>query len=138
FVGAPPASAAAVVVLLHGFGDQGDGLVDFARQLVDADRAVGAVALEARLPRPGGGRMWWPIDIERVRAARVRGDWPLERLRPAGTDEARDAVVAALQQLHDGGVRREQLVLAGFSQGAMLAVDVGLSHPELMRGVVAF
>ncbi|MCA9575551.1 MAG: hypothetical protein R3B40_17360 [Polyangiales bacterium] len=138
-VGAPLSSAEAVVVLLHGFGDRGDGLVEFARGLVGADSTLAAIALEARLPRSGGGRMWWPIDLERVRGARERGDWPeLERLRPAGADEARDAVLGALRELQQRGVLRERLVLAGFSQGAMLAVDVGLGHPELLRGVVAF
>lgn len=83
--------------------------------------------------------MWWPIDIERVRAARLRGEWPqLSRERPVGADEARDAVVLALRALADQGVQREQVVLAGFSQGAMLAVDVGLAHPELLGAVVAW
>lgn len=139
FLGAPASTATRVAVLLHGYGDRGDGLVALGSDLVRARPGLAAVALEARLPRPEGGRMWWPIDIERVRAARLRGEWPqLSRERPVGADEARDAVVLALRALADQGVQREQVVLAGFSQGAMLAVDVGLAHPELLGAVVAW
>jgi phospholipase/carboxylesterase len=134
-----PADAPAVAVLLHGFGDRGDGLVPLARELLLSQPRLAVVALAGRLARPEGGRMWWPIDIERVRSARLRGAWPeLERQRPPGADEAQAAVVAALRELARRGVLHERVVLAGFSQGAMLAVDVGLAHPELLRGVVAW
>lgn len=139
FAGAAPEGAQHVVVLLHGFGDQGNGLAMIARELAASRPGLGVVALEGLLPHPQGGRMWWPIDVARIQGARARGDWPaFERERAPGVDAARDAVVAALEELRERGVLREHVTLAGFSQGAMLSVDVGLSHPELLAAVVAW
>lgn len=139
FAGAVPEDAQHMIVLLHGFGDRGDGLAIIADELSRSRPGLGVVALAGLLPHPQGGRMWWPIDIPRIQQARAAGDWPaLERERAPSVDAARDAVVAALEELHERGVEREQLTLAGFSQGAMLAVDVGLARPELMGAVVAW
>lgn len=139
FVGPTPEGAEHMVVLLHGFGDRGDGLVMVARELAASRPGLGVVALEGLQPHPQGGRMWWPIDIARIQSARARGDWPaFERERAPGVDAARDAVVAALEELRARGVVREHVTLAGFSQGAMLSVEVGLTHPELMAAVVAW
>jgi phospholipase/carboxylesterase len=139
FAGPAPEGASHVVLLLHGFGDQGNGLALIARELAAARAGLGVVALEGLLPHPQGGRMWWPIDIGRIQAARASGHWPdLERERAPGVDAARDAVVAALEELRSRGVPRERITLAGFSQGAMLSVEVGLAHPELLGAVVAW
>ncbi len=139
FVGPAPERASHVVLLLHGFGDQGNGLALVAREFAASRPGLGVVALEGLLPHPQGGRMWWPIDIPRIQNARASGDWPaLERERAPGVDAARDAVVAALEELRSRGVARERITLAGFSQGAMLSVEVGLAHPELLGAVVAW
>lgn len=139
FAGPAPEGAAHVVLLLHGFGDQGNGLALIARELAASRAGLSVVALEGLLPHPQGGRMWWPIDIARIQSARASGQWPdLERERAPGVDAARDAVVAALEELRSRGVARERITLAGFSQGAMLSVEVGLAHPELLRAVVAW
>lgn len=139
FAGPAPEGATHMVVLLHGFGDRGDGLAMIARELAASRAGLGVVALEGLLPHPQGGRMWWPIDIARIQAARASGGWPdLEHQRSAGVDDARAAIVSALQELQARGVPREHVTLAGFSQGAMLSVDVGLSHPELLSAVVAW
>ena len=123
----------------HGFGDQGNGLALVAREFAASRPGLGVVALEGLLTHPQGGRMWWPIDIPRIQNARASGDWPaLERERAPGVDAARDAVVAALEELRSRGVARERITLAGFSQGAMLSVEVGLAHPELLGAVVAW
>lgn len=139
FAGPAPEGASHVVLLLHGFGDRGDGLALVARELAASRAGLGVVALEGLLPHPQGGRMWWPIDIARIQSARASGQWPdLERERAPGVDAARDAVVAALEELRGRGVARERITLAGFSQGAMLSVEVGLAHPELLSAVVAW
>jgi len=139
FAGPAPEHAEHVVLLLHGFGDQGDGLLMIARELAASRAGLAVVALEGLLPHPQGGRMWWPIDIPRIQSARASGDWPaLERERAPGVDAAREAIVAALEELQGRGIARERITLGGFSQGAMLSVEVGLARPALMAAVVAW
>jgi phospholipase/carboxylesterase len=77
------------------------------------------------------------IDIAAVERARERGEVrDLSRQVPDGIADARAALVAmldALEASHPPG----RLVLGGFSQGAMLALDVALRHPErTLAGVV--
>jgi phospholipase/carboxylesterase len=112
-----------VVVLLHGFGAAGDDLVPLARSL--ARPRVRFIVPAAPLSLPDGGRAWWRIDApERPRY--VTDDATPPRAGNSELDVARSAVQAVLrraQQLY----APEQLFIAGFSQGAMLSLDVALA-----------
>lgn len=46
-------------------------------------------------------------------------------------------VEALLQREKDRGVPAERIVLAGFSQGAAMALHVGLRHAETLAGIIA-
>lgn len=115
-----------VVVLLHGFGAPADDLVSLWRVFdVPGDtRWVFPGAPLALGPEYAGGRAWWPIDFMERLSRRARGDHG-EADVPEGLERARtkvDALLAAVRtQLSPG-----KLVLGGFSQGAMLALDVAL------------
>jgi len=122
-----------VIVLLHGFGAPGTDLVPMARAFAGPDGAR-YVFLEApvELPTPFGlGRAWWMIDPMRFQEAVTRGTFEsLEREEPEGLAEARamlaeavDAIEAALTPPDPG------IVLGGFSQGSMLALDLALEQP---------
>jgi phospholipase/carboxylesterase len=80
-----------------------------------------------------GGRAWWPIDVEAFEAAQ-RGGKPrdLSGGEPEGLAEARLAADSFLKEL---AVPAERLVLMGFSQGAMLAVDVAMRMKSSPAGV---
>ena len=57
----------------------------------------------------------------------------------AGNDdiEASAAAVAELVQREvDNGIRSENIVLAGFSQGGVIALQLGLSHRQKLRGIM--
>jgi len=126
-----------VVILLHGWGAPGDDLVPLAQMLSAPGRLF--VFPEAPLVSPGGGRAWWHLDINRVVAARERGqERDLRSEVPAGLAEARAGVAAVVAEAQ----RRTKLpasavVVGGFSQGAMLAMDVALSLKEHPAAVVA-
>jgi phospholipase/carboxylesterase len=110
-VGDPSANVA--VVMLHGREMCGGDLSPFAAALAnDAYWLFPDAPLAA-----GRARTWWPIDSEqRIRAVHA-GPMELSAMDPAGRVEARaflDAIVRPLQQ---------PVVLAGFSQGGMLAMD---------------
>jgi phospholipase/carboxylesterase len=115
--------AARVVVILHG------------RQMAAADLAAfgDSLQLPARFVFPDGpiavaprGRSWWEVDSEtRLRARAHGGGMELATLVPAGREAARAKLHALVTELGAD----KQVILVGFSQGGMLAMDYVL-HAE--------
>jgi phospholipase/carboxylesterase len=127
-----PADAATTVVLLHGFGAPGDDLVPLAGELATPN--VRFVVPEAALELGGlygDSRAWWLLDLAKLEQE-LREGIPRDRRDeiPAGLPAVRAQVGRFLDQLQARfDVAPDKLVLAGFSQGAMLALDVAL-HRE--------
>jgi phospholipase/carboxylesterase len=126
-----------LVVLLHGFGAPGTDLVGLSR-VIRVDRGVRFAFPEAPLVLDFGGRAWWHVDfVESERALREGRLGELMKREPDGIDDARakaketiDALVTELSP--------SKVVLGGFSQGAMLSVDLALEFPELaLAGLAA-
>lgn len=130
-----------IVVLLHGFGAPGEDLVPLGRAL-GLPRDVRFVFPAAPLTLDGlgmhGGRAWWHIDMERLQLAIMTGRArDLTKERPEGLPAAREAVLSLLDDLERRlGAAPEQVVLGGFSQGAMLSCDVALHTERPLGGVV--
>lgn len=122
-----------VVVLMHGFGAPGDDLVALARVL-DVPQPVrfvfpeGPVSLAPTGFGLGEPRAWWMIDTERLQRAVARGETrDLSQQVPDGLPEARSRVSGMLDALErELNIGSDRIVLGGFSQGAMLALDVAL------------
>lgn len=119
-----------VVVLMHGFGATGDDLVPLA-QFLRVVPGIRFVFPEAPLPLPpamggGDGRMWWPIDMERLARAMMEGGTrDMRDDDPAGLVESREKVVAMLAELRAGlAANAPWIAVGGFSQGSMLACDL--------------
>ena len=122
------------VVVLHGWGAPGDDLVPLAEALKRP--GVRFFVPAAPLPEVGGGRAWWHLD-------------PNTRPPHASTDQLvpgfvpNPAVVAArtaVQELIATVVDRyapATVALLGFSQGAMLSIDVALAGAPGVDLVVA-
>jgi phospholipase/carboxylesterase len=134
---APPAPTR-VVVLLHGFGAPGDDLVDLAKW-IDVPDDTAWVFPEGPLELGGlygDSRAWWMLDLARLERDLARGQ-PSDRSgeHPEGLPEARAAMI---ELLDDVAARfpQAQLVLGGFSQGAMLALDVALHDPRPLAALV--
>lgn len=107
------------VVLLHGFGAAGDDLVSLARALRQPRTryVVPAGLLEA--PGGAGGRAWWMLGKRKPSY-----DEHEELLVPSDAlIAARQAVQGVLSTIRER-YAPEALFIAGFSQGAMLALDV--------------
>jgi phospholipase/carboxylesterase len=128
------------VVLMHGFGAPGDDLVPLAREIAApaGTRFVFPAAPLGMPPPYGAGRAWWAIDFAKLERAILSGAGrDLTRDVPAGLGEARDAVVELLGRLDaEIGAPHGGLVLGGFSQGAMLALDVALRTSTPLAGLV--
>lgn len=125
-----------VVVLLHGFGAPGDDLVPLWRVL-GAPQGTRFVFPAAPLdlgPMYMGGRAWWPIDFEDRMRRRMQNDHG-ERDIPPGLPEARTMLQALLAEVHTQ-LSPSKLVIGGFSQGSMLALDVALHDSIPLAGLV--
>jgi len=123
-----------VVVLLHGFGAPGDDLVGLWRALdVPEEMRFVFPAAPMRPPGLGGGRAWWMIDLERL----MGSSEPLDRSGevPEGLAEARAQLIALLDDV-ERRLGARTIVLGGFSQGAMLALDTALRGERPFAGLV--
>jgi len=132
-----PADAATTCVLLHGFGAPGDNLV----ALSALDRTVRFAFPAAPLELGGmygDGRAWWMIDLSRFEADFQRGA-PADRRGeiPDGLLDARAHVLRLLDDLQARfAIAPDRLVLGGFSQGAMLSLDVALHRAAPPAGLL--
>jgi phospholipase/carboxylesterase len=125
-----------VVVLMHGYGAPGTDLVSLWRALPVA-KEVRFVFPEAPLELGFGGRAWWPIDMVRLQDRFTKeGAARLIDEVPSGIDDARAAVLELLDALErDFGASPDEIVLGGFSQGAMLATDTVLRSSRAFGGL---
>src|SRR5262245_24117049 len=129
-----------LVVLLHGFGAPGDDLVPLFRQL-DVPRHVRFAFPEAPVdlaellgPAYTGARAWWMIDLSWFDPANQTPARHAERALtvPDGLAEARERVRTVLDGL---GAVPEKTILGGFSQGAMLSMDVAVRAEKPFAGL---
>jgi phospholipase/carboxylesterase len=119
------------VVLLHGYGADGNDLIGLAEPLAPHLPRTRFLAPNAPERCPGNpmGFQWFPIPWldgtpeAAARASAVRAF--------AALDAWLDAVTAE-------GVGPERTVLVGFSQGTMMALHVGLRRKVALAGIVGF
>ena len=109
-----PRDAERVVVVLHGREMEGADLAPFAQTLADQ---VLWVFPDAPLASTRA-RTWWPVDSEARLRRLTAGPMELSEMDPPGRAEARAQLASLLTALAP-----PRLVLAGFSQGGMLAMD---------------
>lgn len=121
-------SAPLVVIVLHGRMMEAADLAPFAKSLGVAAHFVFPDAPLVVQPR---GRSWWPVDREDRARRHAAGPMDLHAMEPAGRAEAR----ALLGRLVAGFADRT-VVLVGFSQGGMLAMDYAL-HAEVRPAALA-
>lgn len=121
------------VIVLHGWGAPGDDLVPLAQALRRPGLRFFVPA--APLPEMGGGRAWWHLDPT------TRPPHAESEQLPAGF-QPNAAVLAArtaVQGLIATVIQRyapASLALVGFSQGAMLSIDVALAGTPGIERVV--
>lgn len=125
--GGPPRH---LVVLLHGYGANGADLIALGPHVQSA--LPDALVVSPDAPEPCGhmasGFQWFALSMDGDRLAG----------RQLGLPAARPVLAQFLEDLWaETGLGADRTVLAGFSQGAMLALHVGLSLPEPLMGIVA-
>ena len=126
----PPARGPAthLVVLVHGYGADGLDLIGLAQHWQSLLPTVAFAAPNAPMPISGGpGYQWFPIS--RMDPHEIRKG--VETAAPM-LDEYLDAELARL------GLPPERLALAGFSQGTMLSLHLGLRRKIKPVAIVGF
>lgn len=130
--------APTLVVLCHGYGANRHDLTDVARAATAGAAHVDFLLPDAPLMLEHVGsreaRAWWELDIAYLQRRQQAGPEGLRALQqqtfaglPAARRALRQCVEAALQR---GNLSLDRVVLAGFSQGAMLVTDLALSLEE--------
>ena len=134
-----PLDAPLTVVLMHGFGAPGDDLVPLAQYIAAPARFVFPAAPLALGGMYGPGRAWWPLDLVKLEAELRSGGLRDRRSEvPEGMPAVREQISRLLDELPKQlGTDPARTVLGGFSQGAMLAVDVALHREVAPTAVVA-
>ena len=129
-----------VVILLHGFGAPGDDLVPLAG-VMDVPAGTRWLFPEAPLSLSmgfGDSRAWWMIDMARLEADRAAG-----RIRdlsaevPPGLPQARQTLETFFTTLpRVMSADYKQMVIGGFSQGAMLSCDLVMRSAFPFAGLI--
>jgi phospholipase/carboxylesterase len=135
----------AAVILCHGFGAPGTDLVPVAGEMLAmSPHLESAVFLFPQAPIDldpfFDARAWWMIDVERIQQLMAIGEFrELRNSNPPQLDACRkliDEIVAVVMDQH--GLSFGQIVLGGFSQGAMLATEVALKSSGQFGGLVVW
>ena len=123
---------ALTVVCLHGYGADMRDLAPLAQEL-ETKRPISWLFPDAPETLDWGGRAWFPIDVTAFEEAQRTGTpRDLSLKEPDGMAWAREELQKFLSE---SGVAWDRLVLMGFSQGAMLAVDLALRSETPPAGV---
>lgn len=127
----PEREATATVIWLHGLGADGH----------DFEPIVPELKLPASLPV----RFLFPhapereISINNNESMRAWYDF-IPHAEHSGTsdiEESAEQVRAFIASENARGIPSSRIVLAGFSQGGVIALHAGLRHPERLAGIVA-
>jgi len=133
------------VILCHGYGAPGSDLVGLAETLADfMEESVAkfrfifpAAPLAPVEFADFGGRAWWAINMAALLSAtQTQSFSQMHELSPPGIEQASEALAGCVREALAGLGERPRYVLGGFSQGAMVTMNVTLSGevppPELL------
>lgn len=117
----------ALVVLIHGYGSNGDDLIALAAMIRPSLPGAAFVAPNApsQIPSMAAAHQWWPIETFSM-AERAAG--------AAAAAPELDAFITA--EIEQSGLASDRLLLVGFSQGTMMALHVGLRRPDGIAGII--
>ncbi|KKC27926.1 alpha/beta hydrolase [Sphingomonas sp. SRS2] len=117
----------AIVILIHGYGSNGDDMISLARMIQPALPGAAFVAPNApsQIPRMTAAHQWWLIETFSMAE------------RAAGASAAAPGLNAFItQELAQADLPSNRVLLIGFSQGTMMALHVGLRRQQPLAGIV--
>ena len=126
----PDGDARASVILLHGLGADGHDLFPLAGELGNGQLRVVCPHAPVQPVTLNGGmamRAWYDIT----------GVDLTDRQDRSGSEASAQTIEHLLAKEKAAGFAADNLFLAGFSQGAAMALHVGLRHRERLAGIIA-
>ncbi len=143
-----PKQAKLSFILCHGYGAPGTDLVPLAEELISLENSlaesVAFVFPEAPhdLTDQGmpGGRAWWPINMMRLQELMQTNNFQeLAESEPPGMSEARGQFREFLSEYQTlSSHKLSEIILGGFSQGAMLTTDATLRLSDSPAGLCIY
>jgi len=129
----PETPARSAVIWLHGLGADGHDFEPIVPQLgVDASHAIRFVFPHAsKRPVTINGGFVMPAWYD-IRALSLGRD-----VDEQGVLESAERIHALIARENERGITDSRIVLAGFSQGAAMALHIALRYPEPLAGIVA-
>jgi phospholipase/carboxylesterase len=115
-----------VLFLIHGYGSNEEDLFSFATELPEEYYVV---SVRAPYDLSFGSYAWYSINFD----ADENKFSDLNQAR-----SSRDLIIQFIDEcISKFAIDKEQIILVGFSQGAILSNAIALSYPEKIKGVVA-
>jgi phospholipase/carboxylesterase len=132
-------NATKTVMILHGFGADMNDLASLHAHL-DPDREFNWIFPNGIVKVPIGphvsGRAWFPIRMAEIEAAAMRGEvLDLAETYPEGLGEAEKRIKSLINFLR---IEPKNLILGGFSQGAMMTCQVALTMDADVGAMILF
>lgn len=117
----------ALIILIHGYGSNGEDLISLAAMMQPSLPQAAFVAPNAplQIPHMTAAHQWWSIETFSM-AERAAG--------AAAAAPTFDAFIDA--ELEKAALASDRLLLVGFSQGTMMALHVGLRRPHPVAGII--
>jgi phospholipase/carboxylesterase len=121
--------AGSLVVLLHGYGADGNDLIDIGRHWAPAlpDTAFVSPHAPERCAEAPSGRQWFPFSL-----SEPEDFWRGVNKAAPALDEFLDA------ELKRHTLDADRLALVGFSQGTMMALHVAPRRIDQIAGVIGY
>ncbi len=111
------------IILLHGVGSNEADLFSFANQLPEK-----YLVISARAPISLGGNSfaWYQVDFSTGK--------PVFNFQQE--EESRTTLIKFISQIKEKySVNSNEIYLCGFSQGAIMSYSIGLTRPDLVKGI---
>lgn len=131
--------SAPAIVLLHGYGAHFRDLFPLYQMLRPQSPCAwyfpnGPVKVFTGMPE--FGRAWFPLDPERLQMLAAARDYvAVAKMNYAGMDDTTEQLSAFLNTIAS---RHENLIIGGFSQGAMLATNVAMNTDIPLSALTLF
>jgi len=112
-----------VLILLHGVGSNEDDLFSFANQLPEK-----YLVISARAPISLGGNSfaWYQVDFSTGK--------PVFNFQQE--ENSRATLMKFIKQIKEKySVDSNEIYLCGFSQGSIMSYSIGLTRPDLIKGI---
>ncbi|MBI1345491.1 phospholipase [bacterium] len=136
------------VVFCHGYGAPQTDLVPLAEVLLQVEPELSS---RVQFLFPGapvsladqgmfGGYAWWPLSLQRLQAQLTASRFhEIRQECPEGLEDAAEKLRGAVSVwMETNGLAWPQVILGGFSQGAMLTMEAVAGLPERPAGAVLY